>query len=116
MAARKGINAAATKDALLSLLAHENTRVFLGKLAGGEDLRRATAELAGAAITTKVAQVLGASAGVKTAKDVNERTSGGGGAGARPRAPSARPDPSVIDAEFVEINVTEQAKKATGKK
>ena len=114
MAARKGINAAATKDALLSLLAHENTRVFLGKLAGGEDLRRATAELAGAAITTKVAQVLGAGAGgVKSAKDVNERTSDG----RQPRAaPSTRPDASVIDAEFVEINVTEQAKKAAGKK
>lgn len=113
MSAKRGINAKATKDALLSLLAHENTRVFLGKLAGGEDLRRATAELAGAAITTKVAQVLGASSGAKAAKDVNERA----GDGRQPRAaPSTRPDASVIDAEFVEINVTEQAKKAAGKK
>jgi hypothetical protein len=114
MSARRGINSKATKDALLALLAHENTRTFLGKLAGGEDLRRATAELAGAAITTKVAQVLGASvAGAKAARDV---TPEGPGASGRQPPHTAPHRGDVVDAEFVEINVTEQAKKAAGKK
>ena len=56
MAARRGIDTKAAKETFLKLLAHENTRTFLGKLAGGEDPRRATAELAGAAITTKVVE------------------------------------------------------------
>jgi hypothetical protein len=108
MAARRGIDTKAAKETFLKLLAHENTRTFLGKLAGGEDPRRAAAELAGAAITTKVAQALGASvAGAKAARDVTPESQGG--ASGR-QSHTSRGD--VVDAEFVEINVTEQAKKA----
>ena len=109
MAARRGIDTKAAKETFLKLLAHENTRTFLGKLAGGEDPRRATAELAGAAITTKVAQVLGASVGsAKAARDVTPESPGA--SGRQPHTSPHRGD--VVDAEFVEINVTEQAKKA----
>lgn len=109
MAARRGIDTKAAKETFLKLLAHENTRTFLGKLAGGEDPRRAAAELAGAAITTKVAQALGASvAGAKAARDVTPESPAGSGASGRHTPPRG----DVVDAEFVEINVTEQAKKA----
>ena len=115
MAARRGIDTKAAKETFLKLLAHENTRTFLGKLAGGEDPRRAAAELAGAAITTKVAQALGASvAGAKAARDVTPESQGGasgaGSSGSKAHTSPHRGD--VVDAEFVEINVTEQAKKA----
>lgn len=101
----KGRSMAAAKDALLTLLAHEQTRTFLGKIANGDDPRRAAAELAGGALTAKLASALGAMPRPSAAKDVTPES----------EQPTKKADPNVVDAEFVEINVTESAKKQ-GKK
>lgn len=83
--------AAVTKETLLGLLAHENTRQALGRLAQGEDVRRVAADVAGQALAAKIGQMLGAAPAPVDVGPV-------AGAG-RP----TRPEP--IDAEFVTINV-----------
>lgn len=91
--------AAVTKEKLFELLAHQNTRQALGRLAQGEDLRRVAADVAGQALASKLGQMFGAA---PAAVEVGA-----------PKAGAGRSDnPEPIDAEFVTINVTEQSKKS----
>jgi hypothetical protein len=88
--------AAVTQESLVALLAHENTRQALGRLAQGEDVRRVAADVAGQALAMKLGKMMG----VKPAEAAADASS-----------PAAKRS-DVHDAEFVEINVTDQAKKA----
>lgn len=74
---------------LLDILQHEKTRTLMGRIAQGDDPRRASAELAGQLIAEKLAQALGAQVAPKVVAD------------------------DALDAEYTVINVTEQAKKAS---
>ena len=78
-----------TAESILSILQHEKTRTLMGRIAQGDDPRRAGAEMAGQILAEKLAKVMGA-AGAPTVVDAN-----------------------VVDAEYTVINVTEQAKKAS---
>jgi hypothetical protein len=89
--------AAVTKESLFALLAHENTRQALGRLAQGEDVRRVAADVAGQALAMKLGKMMGVKPAEAAAADAS--------------SPAAK-RPDVHDAEFVEINVTDQAKKA----
>lgn len=87
--------AAVTKESLFALLAHENTRQALGRLAQGEDVRRVAADVAGQALAAKLGQMLGATP-----------------AAATDRVKTGQRKADTVDAEFVEINVTDQAKRS----
>lgn len=92
------------KDTLLSILAHQKTRDLMGRLARGDDPRRAVAELAGLSLAEGLAKAMGAD-GKMVRRAVQA---------AKPQA--AKTDDGITDAEFTVINVTEQARKAKGKK
>lgn len=101
-----------TKDALLGLLAHEATRSALGRLAQGEDVRRVAADVAGQALAAKLGKLMGLAGGAvaspsEVGPEVKSNSSKGAHVGGGPNAGHNAP----IDAEFVTINVTEEAKK-----
>ena len=93
-------------DKLHQLLTHESTRDFFGRLARGDDPRRAAADVAGQTIAQMLAGALGAP---RPPVEVNRPP-----ATAPQDAPAAKKpaDADVVDAEFTVINVTEQARQA----
>lgn len=96
---------AVTKDSLLGLLAHEKTRTLMGRIAQGDDPRRAVAELAGQSLAEQVAKILGAAPSA-TRVGGNEKV----GQDNRRNATT-----DVTDAEFVVIDVSPGVKKRTGR-
>lgn len=94
------------KNSLLALLAHEKTRTLMGRLAQGDDPRRAVAEMAGQSLAERVAAILGAaSVPVKV--------------GDSPRVvqtTTAKTQPvDVTDAEYVVIDVSPGVKRRSAK-
>lgn len=96
---------AVTKDSLLGLLAHEKTRTLMGRIAQGDDPRRAVAELAGQSLAEQVAKILGAAP--------NAARVGGNEKVGQDNRRNATDD--ATDAEFVVIDVSPGVKKRTGK-
>ena len=96
-----------TKNAFLDMLAHEKTRTLMGRIAQGDDPRRAVADLAGQSLAEKVAAMLGA---VQRSGEVAD-SSGIGQTAGTPRRPVT--DSGITDAEFVVIDVSPGVKRRT---
>lgn len=94
---------------LLDLLAHERTRSLMGRIAQGDDPRRAVAEMAGHTLADQVAKILGAVPNAAT----NAAPVGGNEKVGQTTRNSTTDD--VSDAEFVVIDVSPGVKKRAGK-